>query len=84
MEIDERIKPCITGIFRHRIEVDEQTNLLKVGVDSINFIRIVVALEEEFDIEIMDAAVKLDNFTSLPRIRSLIAGYLEQRGAGNE
>ncbi|CAM4434679.1 phosphopantetheine-binding protein [Paenibacillus tarimensis] len=77
MGTDERLMGCVMNVISHRTGLNDNSNLLKAGVDSINFIRIVVALEEEFGIEIPDDAIVLDNFSSIARIRSLVLSYSE-------
>ena len=63
--IDESVFP--------NISVD--TNLLGIGVDSITYIRIVVSLEEAFNIEFDDEMLL---FTAFPTLRSLIE-YVETK-----
>lgn len=47
-----------------------------IGVDSIEVVKIVVALEEEFDIEIEDSELVLSSFESIESIASLVQGNI--------
>jgi acyl carrier protein len=56
--------------------VNSKTNLLELGMDSMNFIRLVVQLEDEFDIEIPDEEIFLDNFSDIEKICQLVARFI--------
>lgn len=56
--------------------VDEDENLLVTGIlDSLALMRLVMHLEDTYDIEIPPADITLENFASL----SAMAGYLGAR-----
>ena len=48
-------------------------DLVELGMDSISFIRVVVALEEEFDIEIPDELVLLNEMSTINKIVQIIS-----------
>lgn len=56
--------------------IDVHTNLQDVGINSLNFLRLVVSIEETFGIEFEDDNLDLSGFTT---IKSL-ADYIESRG----
>lgn len=59
-------------------DITLETELAGAGVDSITFIKIVVALEEEFDFEFDDEMLLIAAF---PTIKSLI-DYVESKVHG--
>ena len=65
------------------ITVDEKDeDLTEKGMDSMAFIRIVVALEEEFDLEIPDSKLFLPEMNTAGKIYSLITA-LQSEGEEN-
>ena len=52
------------------------SSLEPLGYDSLNFIKIVVALEEAFDLEILDSDLLLNNFDTFDHIFEMLNGYL--------
>ncbi|MNW49062.1 acyl carrier protein [compost metagenome] len=66
----------LSGIFNSFVEVEEKVNmnlnLNEAGIDSINLIKILILVEEAFNIELTDEELILDNYTSLSDIASFI------------
>lgn len=60
----------------NRETIDEETSLIDIGLDSMNFIRLIVMLEELFDIEIDDDDIELERFLTIDNIEALIANTL--------
>ncbi|UFJ42465.1 phosphopantetheine-binding protein [Brevibacillus humidisoli] len=58
------------------LEVD--TDLLDLGLDSINFVRLIVLLEERLSIRIADDDVLLAHFSTPARIDQLLNRYAKQ------
>ena len=52
-----------------------ETNLKDLGIDSISFIKIVVAIETEYEIEFEDEQLDANEFTTL----GALAAYVESR-----
>lgn len=50
----------------------KEKDLMEMGVDSIAFIKLVVALEEEFDCEIPDAKLVLSEMNTLQKIYEMM------------
>lgn len=59
----------------------EQTedDLSTLGMDSITFIRVVVALEEEFDIEIPDEKLLLTEMNTISKMTEVISAVLDNQ-----
>ncbi|MBV6713671.1 acyl carrier protein [Paenibacillus chitinolyticus] len=69
----------VKQILPQQIEIEPTTKLLETGIDSMSFIRLVVLLEEAFNIVIEDEEILLDNFTSVETIRNLIQKCLDSK-----
>ena len=52
-------------------------DLSQHGLDSITFIRIIVALEEEFDIEIADEYLLMTEMNTVSKITSVVSAALD-------
>lgn len=52
-------------------------DLSQHGMDSITFIRIIVALEEEFDIEIPDEYLLMSEMNTVSKIISVVSAALD-------
>ncbi|MEY9095640.1 acyl carrier protein [Paenibacillus sp. UNC499MF] len=70
----------VKQILPQQIEIEPTTKLLETGIDSMSFIRLVVLLEEAFNIVIEDEEILLENFTSVETIRNLIQKCLDGKG----
>ncbi|EGL18533.1 MULTISPECIES: acyl carrier protein [unclassified Paenibacillus] len=69
----------VKQILPQQIEIEPTTKLLETGIDSMSFIRLVVLLEEAFNIVIEDEEILLENFTSVETIRNLIQKCLDSK-----
>lgn len=67
---EEEIEP----IDEESIELED--DLTQIGLDSFAFIRMVIMLEEEFDISIPDDQLSIDLFSSIEKIEKLITELL--------
>jgi acyl carrier protein len=54
-------------------EIDSDTNLEEYGLDSFIYLRLVVAIENEFQIEFDDEALDFRNFSTIKSLASYIA-----------
>ncbi|ACL76837.1 acyl carrier protein [Ruminiclostridium cellulolyticum] len=81
MEIKEQIVSVIASVLN--IEpgqincVSEDENLNRVGVDSVNFIEIIIGLEDKLNIVFDDEELLLDNLNTLKKLEKVISQKLE-------
>jgi len=62
MSVDEKIREIVTRIIRKDdIDLTSTATFKEVGADSLDIVQILVALEEAFDIEIVDEDLKSVN-----------------------
>jgi acyl carrier protein len=67
---------CRDLLLDDSLTIDENENLLVTGVlDSLALMRLVMHLEDTYDIEIPPSEITLENFASL----TTMTGYLENR-----
>lgn len=75
----EKLKNIVTEkvneVLFEKVSGDVGEDLFEKGLDSISFIRIIVLLEDELDIEIEDDDILLENFHSIDMICNLIHKY---------
>ncbi|GEM_PF-503947 len=77
--MEEEIRQSIIECVKETLDLetmDEQQPLSTIGLDSMNFIRLIVMLEEVFNIEINDEDIELDKFQSIDSIGMLITNTL--------
>lgn len=53
-------------------DIKIKDDLYTVGIDSLNVVKIILALEEEFDIEFDDDDINIENFRNLKSIEQLV------------
>lgn len=53
----------------------EELTFEEVGINSINFIAIVISLEEHFDIEITDELLIMENMNTIKKIENILKTY---------
>jgi len=79
-EISEKVLDIIKtniGIEIYPWQFDEDLNV--IGIDSISFIQIVVALEDNFEIEIPDEKLMLEEMGTFNKIIMVVASVLNAR-----
>ena len=77
-----RVKTTIVGALKLEIEPDQiaddeilfETGL---GVDSVAMMELIVALENEFEVEFSDELIRIENFESVNSIVTLLVPLLE-------
>jgi acyl carrier protein len=78
MNIEERIRECIEN---NGVLINDDGTFEEI--DSLRFVSTIVALEEEFDIEIPDEYLTFDTMSSLENIKTIVLnlyhGKLEQK-----
>jgi acyl carrier protein len=75
-ETEHKVIACLEDIVPSNVAVERHTDLLALGINSMTFIRLVVVLEEAFEIEIDDDSIYLDNFRNVTYICDLVEQYL--------
>ena len=83
MSIEERVKKLLVNNAELSKGFDEITNdedLSLIGMNSITYIKIIVAIEDEFDIEINDEDLDYRMFGNINKISELIKEMLKESG----
>lgn len=73
--MENKIKTIVEEILKEKIPHSEY-DLYELGADSLSAIKIVCYLEEEFNINIEDDDLDIDNFVSLNSIKEMIEKYV--------
>jgi len=69
----EKIIEIINIVIENDIDIDHvDDDLTHLGLDSISFIRIIVALEEDFEIEIPDEYLQLSEMNTVKKIEDIL------------
>ena len=69
----ENMREHISNFFELQgYDFDEQGNLMVDDLDSIEFINLIISLEEQFNIEIPDDLLLIDSIASIDAIESVI------------
>ncbi len=80
MELAERIENIILTVLKIEPEIIKELSpdetLNRIGVDSVNFIEIVISLEEEFNIAFEDDELLLQNLNTINKLKSIISNKL--------
>ena len=71
----ERIVRRMDEVGVYASEVNEESQLIDLGFNSLLLMEFLVLLEEEFDIEFKDEDMDVDNFASVKKIMELISKY---------
>lgn len=73
-EIEVKLKDMISkfDIIVSAEEIDENTNLSKIGIDSMSVIKLVVLIEKEFSIEFGDEEMTPKNIETIGKISKFI------------
>jgi len=81
MELVERIEKIITDVLKIEPgtikEISRDDTLNRIGVDSVNFIEIVISLEDEFNITFEDEELLLQNLNTINKLKNVITQKLE-------
>lgn len=59
--------------------IQEDCDLSQIGMDSITFIHVIVALEEEFNIEIPDEKLLISEMNTVSKIEDVISDVLNTK-----
>lgn len=81
MRIEEKLKEVIVNIAMQDVDVadiNEETNLVKdLGYDSVQIIELIVELETEFDIEIEDDDLDIENMVVYSRLYKTVESKIK-------
>lgn len=76
----EKIYKIIEDVLKLTAEeiekVTEDTDLIEVGMDSLNAIEVVVNIENEFDIQVEDEDLLLSNISTVRLLQELVNKYI--------
>lgn len=64
----------ISEVFNREVQISYDTDLRNEGLDSVKTIELIVNLEIEFDIEIDDQDLLVENFSTIHKIAILLSG----------
>lgn len=80
-EVQKKVIEIVNANIEQAFLTSEQTekDLSALGMDSITFIRTIVALEEEFDIEIPDEYLMLTEMNTMSRMADVISTMLDNQ-----
>lgn len=89
MEYIVELKNEILDLLKSKLQIDVEDNdadlIIENGLDSINFINMILVLEEHFGIEIPDQFLLLAELNTINKILSIISLCItEQNGDENE
>lgn len=79
--ISEKVLEILNTNIENNVITPEQTeeDLSSLGLDSIAFIRVIVALEEAFDIEIPDEKLLITEMNTVLKMASVIAAVMDEK-----
>ncbi len=76
----EAVLHCLAKVLRQPVEnlssIPPEQDLSEIGLDSIRFIELVVALEDEFHLVIRDSDLLFQKFNTLSKVYSMVSSYL--------
>ncbi|MBA4493462.1 phosphopantetheine-binding protein [Paenactinomyces guangxiensis] len=68
----EIIKLKLNGILNRCVALNDDSDLFNEGIDSLSLIELIVALEEQLNIQISDDDLSRENFRSINSICNLL------------
>ncbi|HAU86724.1 MAG TPA: phosphopantetheine-binding protein [Lachnospiraceae bacterium] len=77
--MEEKIVRVIKENISRPVSLDKESSLAANGIDSIEFITIVIALEEEFDIKFGDMQLVYSNYKTLGQLLSTVQQVIEEK-----
>jgi len=79
LEIEKKLQIAISNCLNVNIDfnqIGKEDNLFSLGLDSVQGIKLLVVIEEQFDIEFYDDEYSLENFKSIGSIINLIQSHV--------
>lgn len=84
--IKEKIIEILTGLFSNSgVDTDilEYVDLIDdLGMDSINFVSLIIELEEAFEVQIPDEWLLMEKFRTFSQIYSAVDVLINEKGTG--
>lgn len=85
LQIDLDIEVRFFGVLKETVEeyvegIPLDIDLRDIGINSITFIKLIVALESEFDVEFDDAGLNIENFQTLRQFKEYVEKIVYQNG----
>lgn len=75
----EVIYDVIKQNIRNHVDVNDNTTLIEIGIDSVEFIRIIMALEEGFNIRFEDMQLVYDNYKTIGQLVFIVQQVIEKQ-----
>lgn len=76
--VSERVMDIVNSVLETKLSNENvQDNLAQIGMDSIKFIQIVVALEESFEIEVPDEKLLITTMGTLEQMIEVVSIVLQ-------
>lgn len=71
--LEQVITKKLSEMLNREVSIDYETDLRKEGLDSIKTIELIVNIEVEFDIQIDDQDLLVENFSTVSKITRLLS-----------
>ncbi|MBJ6360577.1 acyl carrier protein [Paenibacillus sp. MAHUQ-46] len=71
--LEQVISKKLSEVFNREVNFDYETDLRNEGLDSIKTIELIVNLEVEFNIQIDDQDLLIENFSRVTKIKKLLS-----------
>ncbi|MFC3788058.1 acyl carrier protein [Paenibacillus sp. GCM10012307] len=71
--MEQVISKKLSEVFNREVNFDYETDLRNEGLDSIKTIELIVNLEVEFNIQIDDQDLLIENFSRVTKIKKLLS-----------
>ena len=76
-EFEALLRQCLDGLVSPSAPLREDTDLTEFGVDSLIVVRLLVAVEERFEVMIPDEVITFEIFSSPGSLWTVVSGLLE-------
>lgn len=81
------MKEAIYNVIKRSVsssaDFKDNTALIEMGIDSIGFITMIIALEEEFNIRFEDMQLVYDNYSTIGQLISVVQQTIEKQKIRN-
>jgi len=80
VDIQNRIIALVQSILEHNAitaEVDAESRLVDIGLNSVDMVKLMLALEAEFDFTIPQSQITPENFQSVTSLEQLVVGQFQ-------
>ena len=81
-DIEKRIRLIIGNYADISVPIDKigpDDNLIDIGLNSLSYIKLIVLLEKEFDIEFNEYELNIDKYKSINAVVKTVEGYLQKK-----